>query len=314
VSRAEIRLCAVSVDLDEMANYHALHGLDLPSGEAAHAVYDRGLERLDDWARSLEVPLTLFAIGADLERRENADRLKALGERGREIGNHTLNHRYDLTRLGRDEMLGQIEKGARAIQEATGYVPVGFRAPGYTVTDTLFEVLSELGPEYDSSVFPCPAYYGAKAMALALLRVRGRQSHSMLDRPSVLRAPTRPYRIGRPYWKRGNGLLELPIQVTRGLRLPFIGTSLVLLGPTRARWLTRQVLGVPLVNLELHGIDALDESDGLETLRGHQPDISIPVSRKLEALASAIETLRSEGYAFVQLREAPEALRGAGLA
>ena len=38
---------------------------------------------------------------------------------------------------------------------------------------------------YDSSVFPCPAYYTAKAAAISLLRMRGRQSRSIIDDPRV---------------------------------------------------------------------------------------------------------------------------------
>ncbi|HEX9294747.1 MAG TPA: polysaccharide deacetylase, partial [Polyangiaceae bacterium] len=111
-------------------------------------------------------------------------------------------------------------------------------------------------------------------------------------------------RIGHPYWKRGGGLLEVPIQVTRGMRLPFIGTSLTLAGPRAARQLTRAVLDEPLVNLELHGIDVLDAGDGLAALSKHQPDVKIPYRRKLQALTATLETLRDAGYRFVRLDEA----------
>lgn len=297
-------LCAVSVDLDEIPNYFAIHGLAAPAGAGATAVYDVALGRLDAFSRAHGVPLTLFAIGADLARAESAARLRDMGDRGHELANHTRDHRYDLTRLGRSEIAEQVAGGADAIVRATGRRPTGFRAPGYTVTDVVYDVLTELGVEYGSSVFPCPAYYLAKAAAIAGIRLRGRRSHSVLDTPSVLRAPTRPYRVGRPYWTRGSGMLELPVQVTRGPRLPFIGTTVTLAGPERARWLTRLVAGEPLVNLELHGIDVLDASDGFEALRGHQPDARIPHTRKLESLAAVVETLKSAGYSFVRLDEA----------
>jgi peptidoglycan/xylan/chitin deacetylase (PgdA/CDA1 family) len=297
-------LCAVSVDLDEIPNYFAIHGLDAPTGPGAAAVYDVALARLDSWARAYGIPLTLFAIGSDLRRRESAVSLRAMAEAGHEIGNHTLDHRYDLTRLFVPEMHAQIEGGAAAIEKATGRKPTGFRAPGYTITDAVYDVLAELGVAYDSSVFPSPPYYLAKAAKLAAIRLRGRASHSVLDDPAVLRAPTRPYRVGRPYWKAGRGVLELPVQVTRGLRLPFIGTTLTLAGPDRARWLTHLVAGEPLVNLELHGIDVLDADDGFPELRGHQPDAAIPHAQKLDALSAVVEELRERGHSFVRLDEA----------
>ena len=302
-----MRLCAISVDLDEIPNYFQIHGLPQPRGPEATLVYDRALGRLTSFAKSLGIPLTLFAIGSDLARPPAAASLRAAKEAGHEMANHSLDHRYDLVRLGRARIKEQIEEGAEAILSATGERPIGFRAPGYTITDEVFDVLSEIGVAYDSSVFPCPAYWAAKAAVIGWIRARGRESRSIIDTPNVLRAPVRPYRVARPYWKRGRGILELPVQVTRGLRLPFFGTSVTLAGPARARWLTGMCVGEPLVNLELHGIDVLDAADGLEALRPHQHDVRVPWARKIEALEAVVETLRGEGYGFVTLRDAAAA-------
>jgi peptidoglycan-N-acetylglucosamine deacetylase len=297
-----MRLAAVSVDLDEIPHYHAIHGLPRSSSSA---VYDLALERLDAFARAHRIPLTLFAIGADMARPESAARLRGLAAR-HEIGNHTLDHLYDLTRRPPDELRRQVESGHTVLEAATGARVRGFRSPGYTMTDELFQLLGELGVAYDSSVFPCPPYWAAKAVALGAIRLRRRRSRSILDTPQVLRAPTRPYRVGKPYWTRGGGVLELPVQVTRGARLPFIGTALTLAGPSRAKLLARMVIGEPLVNLELHGIDVLDADDGLGALRPVQPDVRIPKTRKLETLSAVVEQLRGAGYAFVTLAEAAE--------
>jgi peptidoglycan/xylan/chitin deacetylase (PgdA/CDA1 family) len=303
-----VRLCAVSVDLDEIPNYFAIHGLPEPTGAARTLVYDVAIDRLLALSRELDIPLTFFAVGSDLMRPESAAKLRAAHEAGCEIANHSLDHRYDLVRLGRREIRRQIVDGARAIERATGSIPVGFRAPGYTITDEVFSVLSELGVSYDSSVFPCPAYWFAKTLAIALIAMRGRKSRSIVDTPAVLVSPTTPYRIGRPYWKLGDGLLELPVQVTRGLRLPFYGQPVTLFGPRVARWLARACAGEPLVNLELHGIDVLDAADGLEGLEPHQFEVRVPRERKLSALRAAIDELRSAGHTFVTLRDAAREL------
>jgi peptidoglycan/xylan/chitin deacetylase (PgdA/CDA1 family) len=301
-----VRLAAVSVDLDEIHHYFEIHGLP-QTGRAATLVYDVAIDRLRGLADAGRFPLTLFAIGSDLERQASGDRLRAAAADGHEIANHSLDHRYDLVRLGRAEIERQIEGGARAVEKACGVRPTGFRAPGYTVTDEVFEVLSDLRVTYDASVFPCPAYWMAKTAAIGLITLRGRKSRSIIGPPSVLRAPTSPYRVGAPYWKRGHGVLEIPVQVTRGARLPFIGTSVTLAGPTRARWLAKMCVGEPLVNLELHGIDVLDASDGLEALRPHQVDVRVPHAHKTEAILAAIEALRREGYTFVTMKEAAAA-------
>ena len=299
-----MRLASVSVDLDEIPHYFAIHGLAPPTGPEAGLVYDVALARLRGLADAAGIPLTLFAIGKDLARFEAAGALRAAAAAGHELGNHTLDHRYDFVRLGKDEIRRQIDDGARAIAEAAGERPVGFRAPGYTITDEVFDALRELGVAYDASVFPCPPYFLAKAAAIGAIALRGRTSHSIVDTPRVLLAPTRPYRIGRPYWTRGEGLLEIPVQVTRGLRLPFIGTSVTAAGASRARLLARMCVGEPLVNLELHGIDVLDESDGLGELRPYQLDVRIAKGRKIDAILAAIEELKRAGYTFVTMRDA----------
>jgi hypothetical protein len=299
-----VPLCALSVDLDEIPNYFAIHGLPEPVGPARTLVYDVAIDRLLAIARALDVPLTLFAIGADLARPESAAKLRAARDAGCEIANHTLDHRYDLIRLGRDEIRRQVGEGARVIERAVGERPVGFRAPGYSITDEVFDVLSGLGVEYDSSVFPCPGYWLAKAAVLGLIALRGRTSRSIINSPVVLAAPTRPYRVGKPYWRRGQGMVELPVQVTRGPRVHVIGTTVMTGGPRIARMLARGCAGEPLVNLELHGIDVLDASDGLEALRPHQHDVRVPKESKVASLRVAVDVLKAAGHRFVTLRDA----------
>lgn len=300
------KLAALSVDLDEIPCYASIHGIPVKRG-AEHAIYDRALPRLRELFAREEVPATFFVIGQDLDREENRQSVRRLHADGHEIGNHSWHHFYDLSRRSRSTIREEIAEASRAIERAIGQAPRGFRAPGYTITNEMFEVLEELGYEYDSSVFPCPAYFCAKTAAIAAIFVRGRQSRSIVDDPRVLTAPGDPYRRGKPYWTRGAGIIELPIGVTRDLtaRLPYIGTSVVLSRTLGARALTEMIAGRPLVNLELHGIDLADaDGDRLDWLRPHQPDLRRTAKQKEEALKGAISTLRSHGYEFVTLAEA----------
>lgn len=301
-----VRLCSFSVDLDEIACYSAIHGLALDA--ESNLVFDLALGRILDFAAAHSLPLTLFVIARDLERGQNVDILRRAVGHGHEIGNHSLDHLYDLTRRDRSVQEQQVVEASRRIQTLLGVRPNGFRAPGYTMSDTLMSALREAGFSYDSSVFPCPAYYGAKAASLLGMTLLGRTSNSILDTPAVLRAPTGPYRAGAPYWTRGTGLLELPIQVVGPLRLPFIGTSLTLLGPKGARLLSRSLCGAPLINLELHGIDFLEASELPKALSRVQPDLHVPLSRKLQVFETVLNTLRSQGYSTVRLDEAARAV------
>ena len=302
------RLASVSIDLDEIPCYAAIHGLPMPTGAPAHAVYDRAVQRFESLFGSEGIPATFFVIARDLKRERNRDTVKRLGLSGYEIGNHSLDHLYDLTRRDSDTIRTQITAAQEAIERACSMRPRGFRAPGYTITDDVFAVLQDAGLAWDSSVFPCPSYYAAKATALAWIRARGRQSRSILDRPQVLRSPVNPYRVGRPYWRTGDGMVELPVGVTRRARLPYIGTSLIAAGKRGTRWLSRQMTTLPFVNLLLHGIDLADaDEDGLGFLKRHQPDLRRSATEKETILRTAIDTLRASGYRFVTLSEAAQA-------
>ena len=174
-----MRLCAISVDLDEIPNYFAIHGLEPDATrDAVHAVYDVALDRLEGFAKDARLQLTLFAIGSDLARRESAAAPRARArERSRDrqpLARPSLRSRAARTRA---RSRRRSRRGADAIERACGERPVGFRAPGYTITDEVFDVLREPGVAYDSSVFPCPAYYAAKSAAIGAIALRGRQPH-----------------------------------------------------------------------------------------------------------------------------------------
>src|SRR5687767_5675382 len=121
------RLCAVSVDLDEIPNYYAIHGRasegsggDLPG---ATAVYDHAVPRLRSIARDLSIPLTLFAVGSDLARPAAARALRDAVAEGHAVGNHTQSHLYDLTRRDRATIAREIDDGTSSIERACGVRP-----------------------------------------------------------------------------------------------------------------------------------------------------------------------------------------------
>ena len=315
MSKSAERLCAVSVDLDEIPNYFAIHGLPLPTGPEAHAVYRTAIGRIESLASWFRMPLTLFAVASDLRDANSACKLRSMAARGHEIANHSLDHRYDITRLDTESMRRQVVLAADLIERAVGERPCGFRAPGYVVTDALIDVLREASLLYDSSVFPSPAYYLAKTAAMAFIRVQRRESHSIMGSPAVLLSPTCPYVPGLSVSQReekgehSDKLIELPIQVTPRLRLPYIGTTLTMAGFSMAKWLTRSVIGQSFINLELHGIDVLDASDGLDALVAHQPDVRVAAERKQLILSEVFGMLREAGYSFVRLKDVARRVR-----
>jgi hypothetical protein len=299
------RRCAISIDLDGIACYYRIHGLGTPPAELEHVILERALPRAAALFATRRVHVTWFVIGRDADRdasladraarTANAERLATLARAGDELGNHSYSHPYELARLSAREADAEITGCDRVLRAITGAAPTGFRAPGYDLSPAMLDVLARLGYRYDSSIFPAPGYYVAKAAVMTVLSLRGRPSGAVMTNPRALTAPAEPYRpaMSAP-WRRGQApVVELPVAVTPWTRLPAIGTSL-LVAPAWARArLIAAMARRSLFNCELHGIDFADaEQDGIPgELVERQPDLRIPIDDKLARLDRLLDEL-----------------------
>jgi peptidoglycan/xylan/chitin deacetylase (PgdA/CDA1 family) len=310
--RAAARVACVSVDLDEIHHYAAIHGLAPPALERAseqRLACTVGLERALAWAKDQHVPLTLFVVASDLDDERVRSRLSRALDEGHEVASHSLTHPYDLVHRGAAELEREVSGSFEHIAARLGVRPVGFRAPGYLVSAGLFDALERTGASYDASILSAPMYDLAKMAAMGSMRLAGRVSRASLGELGVWRAPTAPYRPGRsPYTRGGRSFVELPMTVTRAARLPILGTSLGLAGPRLAPRLVRAAGRPRCFSLELHAIDFLGEGDGLGALRGHQPELLRPLATRLAALDAARLELRREGYRSSTLGEVAASL------
>lgn len=309
-------LACVSVDLDGLWCYREIHGLKRRADGDIDGAYSMGVRRMLDFFDEVDLRATLFAIGKDAERPAHAAMLQDAHDRGHEIASHSHAHDYALRKRPVWEIRDDLRQADAAIERATGERPSGFRAPGYNIDPRILSVCAELGYSYDSSVFPCPAYWLAKAGVMSWLKLRGRPSRSSMTRPDTLLAPLTPYRPhATSLWREapaGRLPMEIPIAVLPGLRLPLIGTSLHLIGATGFRALAPLVARTHsrLLNLEFHALDFMDDSDpGTDDLRGVQPDLAIAWERKRALYTTVLETL-GRNYRFTTLRDAVRSLGG----
>lgn len=224
---------------------------------------------------------TFFVVASDLERegpRRVAEQVVAAGH---ELASHTWSHPYDLIRRSASEIRREIERAEGPLAELRGRPVAGFRAPGYNLSTAVLEILAERGYSYDSSLFPCPPYYLARAAAIAGMRVVGRRSRSIAG---DWRAP-----FGRRAPHRRLGLVEFPMTVLPGLRLPLIGTSLALMPRVGVFALGPVLKRMAFVNLEFHAVDLLDYADlPGSPLPAHQPDLQRLLGEKKPAYEAAL--------------------------
>ncbi|MEO1266886.1 MAG: polysaccharide deacetylase family protein [Myxococcota bacterium] len=301
----------ISVDMDGIACYAAIHGLQPDISAEPDPIFTVALERFLDLFNALNIRATFFCIGRDLENPGYAELLRQASAAGHELASHSHNHLYNLREQSSTTIHDEIRRTGALLTRLSGQPTVGFRTPGYNVSAAIVQELSRQGYLYDSSMFPCPPYYMAKGAIMAAMRVTGRRSGSQMTLPQTLLSPLNPY-LANPNapWNAsstGDGLWEVPMCVVPGLRFPIIGTSLHLLGGDRFRTLMPLLAyhHPSLFNLEFHGIDLLDRYDRGVTagLSARQPDLRVTLADKLNTYHSVFHTLH-ERYTFRPLHEA----------
>ena len=297
------KLAAVSLDVDGVRHYHAIHGLPGAADVACDPPVERGVRRFLDLCETLDIKATLFVVSQDLDPSPSGDELRALLARaardGHEIASHSHTHAYDLSRKAPAAIEADLLRSVDALTAVTGKRPMGFRAPGYNLTEELLDAVEKAGFSYDSSVMPSPWYWGARALAIGAHRFMGTPSSSLVGRARAFATPRAPYRPRQGCLHKsararieGRALIEVPI-ATMGLGVPWLGTTLALQPLPLAAIATALALSssAPCV-LELHAIDLCDADDGFHpALVRLQRELIVQQKTKMLRLQSTLRMM-----------------------
>jgi peptidoglycan/xylan/chitin deacetylase (PgdA/CDA1 family) len=162
---------SVTVDVDGAAG--------LPDGGAAYghrlsrlsertyglgAGLDRILAALDEFGARA----TFYVPGVTAER--HCDEIAALAASRHEIGHHGHTHRFPDT-LSAAEQRAEIADGSEALEEVAGYVPSGYRAPGWELTSCTLDALAAAGFAFDSSLMGDDRPYAIEAGGRSLVEL-----------------------------------------------------------------------------------------------------------------------------------------------
>ena len=112
---------------------------------------DRMLQLLDEH----EVTCTCFILGWVAER--FPELVKRIADAGHEIASHGTNHDL-IYSLSHDAFREDVRRSKDTLEQLTGHVVRGYRAPSFSITDWAIDILQELGFTYDSSAFPTVAH------------------------------------------------------------------------------------------------------------------------------------------------------------
>lgn len=109
---------------------------------------ERGLPRILALLDEFDISATFYVPGDTVERHTGA--IETILAQGHEIGHHGQKHLAP-HRVDGDAQRAELEQGLATLDNLLGIRPKGYRSPAWEVTPETFEMLVELGFEYDSS-------------------------------------------------------------------------------------------------------------------------------------------------------------------
>lgn len=301
---------ALTVDVDTLDSiYHGI-GLRRPEGYT-YAELRMGLENLSRFLERFGIHATLFMVGNDFRIPANHDVIRAVSAEGHELASHTTTHAQGFRLLPPAEKEAELEGMEELCEEVTGTRPVGFRSPGWNIGDDALPILARRGYLYDSSVFPSSLNPLLKALHWRATSLRDPRDRTTLGQLSYMAAPIRPY-IAREdtFGRAGAGpLIEFPMTVVPGLRLPFFATFTLATGWGLFERSYRRILRKELpIQYLFHLSDFVDY--GHADLEGQVPEgkgvyipqaLRTPLDAKLDLFGRVVARM-AEDYEFVTLR------------
>ena len=95
-----------------------------------------------------QIACTFFVLGWLAER--YPELIQQIVSNGHEIASHGYSHKL-CTELSPEELREDLQKSRRLLQEISGQPVSGYRAPSFSVTSDLIDLLAKTGYTYDSS-------------------------------------------------------------------------------------------------------------------------------------------------------------------
>jgi peptidoglycan/xylan/chitin deacetylase (PgdA/CDA1 family) len=108
-----------------------------------------GVPRILKLLKRLDLNAGFFITGEVVEKYPEVTR--EIYSNGHEIGHHGYSHRNPASCTLSEER-EELEKGFKAIEEVINTKPIGYRAPAADMSENTFNLLSEYGISYDSSM------------------------------------------------------------------------------------------------------------------------------------------------------------------
>lgn len=309
-------IASLSLDLDNKWSYMKTHG---DAGWESFPTYlDVIVPRSLEFLRERNLKITYFIVGQDAAREENFDAIRQISDAKHEIGNHSFNHEPWLHLYSKEQLIEEFERTENALENVTGQRTIGFRGPGYSLSPTVLEVLSERGYEYDCSTLP--TYIAPLARAYYFFKSPEMSDEEKEKRKKLFGKFSDGFQSLKPYkWQIGEkSLTEIPVTTLPVFKTPIHASYVIYLSTfsrlaAKTYWKTAiemcRVSGTQL-SLLLHPLDFLSGEDAPELK--FFPAMNLPVEKKLEFLSEILEAFTGK-FEVVNMREHARRVEGKAL-
>jgi hypothetical protein len=304
-------IASISLDLDNHWSYLKTHGDE--AWGALPSYFDLVVPRILDFLDQRRLKITFFIVGQDAAVEPNRNSLRSIADAGHEIANHSFHHDPWLHEYTHQQLHDELAASETAILAATGRKPIGFRGPGFSVSDEVIRVLAERGYRYDATLFP--TFLGPMARAYYFLHARlnrqqKKQRKALFGRLGDGLRPLRPFEWNLPEHR----LVEIPVTTMPFAKVP-IHLSYLLYLSKYSTWLARTYFWQALQLCRATGVEPsllLHPTDflGCEDVGDMSffPGMTLPAAHKLAVVAAAIDGLARYFQPVTMLEHAEAAL------
>ncbi|MEQ1606023.1 MAG: polysaccharide deacetylase family protein [Pyrinomonadaceae bacterium] len=305
-------IASISLDLDNQWSYMKTHG---DAGwEEFPSYLNVAVPRILRFLKEREMKITFFVIGQDAALEKNREAIASIAAAGHEIANHSYNHEPWLHLYSRDEIVEEFEKTENAIQDVTGVRTVGFRGPGFSLSQTVLDVLGERGYEYDCSTLP--TYIAPLARAYYFFKSPEMSDDEREKLKKLFGKFSDGFRSLKPHFieAAGRTMVEIPVTTFPLVKTPIHASYLMYLATfsraaAKLYWhsaITACSLTGVQPSFLLHPLDFLSGED-VDALKFF-PGMNQPTEKKLDLLANTIDAM-SARWDIVTTRQHADAAR-----
>ncbi len=211
-------IASISLDLDDKWTYMKTHGD--PSWSTYPSYLNIVVPRVLSFLAKRNLKITFFLVGQDAAFERNHALLRTISEAGHEISNHSFNHEPWLHLYSETEIQREFESAETAIEKATGQRPIGFRGPGFSVSETVIQVLVSRGYAYDASTLPTFLGPLARAYYFFSAKLDAEEKKKRAKLFGTLSDGLRPIKLHN--WNTSSGsIIEIPVTTVPIVRTPF---------------------------------------------------------------------------------------------